>query len=273
MLAMIEQSRAAFEQAGAETTRGLAERLDMAGQKIEMLAGRLATQDEASQALLGNLARQLAELDSQFGDARRERRGAERAAQRVADRRCAKPPARCSARSSSGQVAGRRPDRAHAGDERGARPRSPSSCATRCRRPWPGSRSRPSAPPLRRKRWSRKMEAMQAAAALAADSTAESEASIARQRESLDALLATLREGTRDAEEQVARARRRGRRGRRRCGAAGRGYRAGADRRAGPGPRGRGAGGEPRPRGDRGGDPGERRGAGRGEPRARSRER
>ncbi len=39
MLAMIEQSRAAFEQAGADTTRGLAERLDMAGQKIEMLAG------------------------------------------------------------------------------------------------------------------------------------------------------------------------------------------------------------------------------------------
>ena len=62
MLAMIEQSRAAFEQAGAETTRGLAERLDMAGQKIEMLAGRLASQDAASQTLLGNIARQLDEI-------------------------------------------------------------------------------------------------------------------------------------------------------------------------------------------------------------------
>src|SRR6185503_1124425 len=62
MLAMIEQSRAAFEQAGAETTKGLAERLDLAGQKIEMLAGRLATQDQASRTLLGNIARQVEEV-------------------------------------------------------------------------------------------------------------------------------------------------------------------------------------------------------------------
>ena len=41
MLAMIEQSRAAFEQAGAETTRGLAERLDVAGQQ-DRDAGRPA---------------------------------------------------------------------------------------------------------------------------------------------------------------------------------------------------------------------------------------
>jgi hypothetical protein len=44
MLAMIEQSRAAFEQAGRRDHQGPAERPDLAGQKIEMLAGRLATQ-------------------------------------------------------------------------------------------------------------------------------------------------------------------------------------------------------------------------------------
>ena len=66
MLAMIEQSRAAFEQAGAEATRGLAERLDMAGRKIEMLAGRLASQDAASRTLLGGIARQLDEIDGQI---------------------------------------------------------------------------------------------------------------------------------------------------------------------------------------------------------------
>lgn len=66
MLAMIEQSRAAFEQAGADTTRGLAERLDMAGQKIEMLAGRLASQDAASRTLLGGIARQLDEIGGQI---------------------------------------------------------------------------------------------------------------------------------------------------------------------------------------------------------------
>ena len=66
MLAMIEQSRAAFEQAGAETTKGLAERLDLAGQKIEMLAGRLATQDQASRTLLGNIARQIDEVGRQI---------------------------------------------------------------------------------------------------------------------------------------------------------------------------------------------------------------
>lgn len=66
MLAMVEQSKAAFEEAGAETTRALAERLDMAGRKIEMLAGRLASQDAASRALLGGMTRQLDEIGVQI---------------------------------------------------------------------------------------------------------------------------------------------------------------------------------------------------------------
>src|SRR5204863_6661925 len=66
MLAMIEQSRVAFERAGADTTKGLAERLDLAGAKIEMLAGRLATQDQASRTLLANIARQIEEVGAQI---------------------------------------------------------------------------------------------------------------------------------------------------------------------------------------------------------------
>ncbi len=66
MLAMVEQSKAAFEEAGAETTKALAERLDMAGRKIEMLAGRLASQDAASRTLLGGITRQLDEIGTQI---------------------------------------------------------------------------------------------------------------------------------------------------------------------------------------------------------------
>ena len=79
MLAMVEQSKAAFEEAGAETTKALAERLDMAGRKIETLAGRLASQDAASRTLLGGMTRQLDEIGAQIahigdsGDRQNER--------------------------------------------------------------------------------------------------------------------------------------------------------------------------------------------------------
>jgi hypothetical protein len=201
MLAMIEQSRAAFEQAGAETTRGLAERLDMAGQKIEMLAGRLATQDKASQALLGNIARQLAELDSQFGTigANGEAHGAKLSE------------ALTGLRDTAGAL--------HQEIEQGhvqaesltARAQEMNAALgeviQRLREDMPpamagieiqAERTAASAEAV-----AGKMEAMQAAAALAADSTAESEASIARQREALDALLATLRESTAEAEAKM----------------------------------------------------------------------
>lgn len=201
MLAMIEQSRAAFEQAGAETTRGLAERLDMAAQKIEMLAGRLATQDKASQALLGNIARQLSELDGQFGalGENGEAHGAKLSEALTGLRDTAGAlhqeieqghalaeslTGRAEAMNAAlGEVVHRlREDMppAMAGIEIQAERTAASAAAV-----------------------AGKMEAMQAAAALAADSTAESEASIGRQREALDALLATLREGTADAEAKM----------------------------------------------------------------------
>jgi DNA repair exonuclease SbcCD ATPase subunit len=66
MLASIEQSRAAFAEAGAEATRSLSSRLDLIGNKIEGLAANLASQDEASNALVTGLSRELGNLETRF---------------------------------------------------------------------------------------------------------------------------------------------------------------------------------------------------------------
>ena len=201
MMAMIEQSRAAFEQAGAETTRGLAERLDMAGQKIEMLAGRLATQDKASQALLGNIARQLAGLDSQFaavsesGEAHsarlsealvglRDTAGALQQEIEQGDAQAQTLTERAQRMNAAlAEVIARLRDEmppAMAGVEIQAERTAASADAVTGR-----------------------MAAMQEAADGAAAATAQTEASVARQREALDALLATLREGAAEAEAKM----------------------------------------------------------------------
>ena len=66
MLAMIEQSRAAFDRAGEDAVRSLGQRLGTVGGKIEDLAAKLAAQDAASHALVDGLGRELAELDEKF---------------------------------------------------------------------------------------------------------------------------------------------------------------------------------------------------------------
>src|SRR5690606_36455312 len=66
MLAMVDQGRAAFEQAGAEASRRLSERLDQVGTHLEELSGQLAAQEAASQALVTGLAARLAEIDAQI---------------------------------------------------------------------------------------------------------------------------------------------------------------------------------------------------------------
>ncbi len=201
MLAMIEQSRAAFEQAGAETTRGLAERLDLAAQKIEMLAGRLATQDAASRTLVGGLSRQLGELEAQIGAVGRS---GETQSGRLTE---ALAGLRETADSLQREIAhGQAQSEALTGSARemGA---ALSQVTAQLREEMPpamagieiqAERTAASAQAV-----VAKMEAMQAAAVIAADCTAESEANIVRQRESLDALLATVRDGTRDAEDQL----------------------------------------------------------------------
>ena len=68
MLAQIEQSRAAFEQAGAESSRRIAGRLDEIGARIDSLADSLSTQDAASIAFVSGLSRELAALETRFAD-------------------------------------------------------------------------------------------------------------------------------------------------------------------------------------------------------------
>ena len=66
MLALLEQSRAAFERTGEDAAHSVAQRLDSIGAKMQELAGHLAAQDAASQTLVASLARELADLDERF---------------------------------------------------------------------------------------------------------------------------------------------------------------------------------------------------------------
>jgi hypothetical protein len=201
MLAMIEQSKAAFEEAGAEATKSLAERLDMAGRKIEMLAGRLASQDAASRTLLGGMARQLDEIGTQIahvgesGDQQNARlvqsmgtlRDTAAGLQREIDHGQAQSDAltsRAEAMAAAlAQVTAQLRDEmppAMAGIEIQSERTAASAEAVVA-----------------------KMERMESAAANAAAQIAGSEAGIERQREALDTLLATLSEGAREAEEKM----------------------------------------------------------------------
>ncbi|HYI64669.1 MAG TPA: hypothetical protein VEW71_07265 [Allosphingosinicella sp.] len=201
MLAMIEQSKAAFEEAGADATKSLAERLDMAGRKIEMLAGRLASQDAASRALLAGIARQIDEIGNQIahvgesGDAQNSRLTGSFAALRE------------TANALVGEI-----DHGQSQSETlTARAQEMGAALTEVTR-----QLRDEMPPamagveIQAERTAAsadavvaRMERMQAAAGSAASQVAESEASVARQRESLDALLATVREGATEAEAKL----------------------------------------------------------------------
>jgi len=201
MLAMIEQSRAAFEQAGAETTRGLAERLDLAGQKIEMLAGRLATQDQASRTLLGNIARQIDEVGGQIahlgasGDEQNARLAESMAALRATAQDLQREIDAGQARS--GELIGRTEALGAAlaqvtGQLRDEMPPAMAGVEIQAERT---ARSAATV--------TRQMAGMQQAAEAAAERTQATEASIERQREALAALLAALDEGAGDAEEKL----------------------------------------------------------------------
>jgi DNA repair exonuclease SbcCD ATPase subunit len=201
MLAMIEQSRAAFEEAGAEATKGLAERLDLAGRKVEMLAGRLASQDAASRTLLAGIARQLDEIGAQIahigdsGDVQNARLtqslGALRETASTLHREVDQGQAQAEALTArthelgsalalvTGQLRDEMPP-AMAGIEIQSERTAASAEAVVA-----------------------KMAAMEAAAKGAAAMVAESEAGIARQREALDALLALLRDGAGAAQESL----------------------------------------------------------------------
>ncbi len=201
MLAMIEQSRAAFEQAGAETTKGLAERLDLAGQKIEMLAGRLATQDQASRTLLGNIARHIDEVGKQIahigesGDAQNARltesMGALSVSAQALQREIALGDTQSEALTGRAQALGAA--LAEVTDQlRNQMPPAMAGIEIQAERTAAAAAA-----------VTGEMIAMRDAAETAAGSTAATEASISRQCESLDALFASLREGVREAEEKL----------------------------------------------------------------------
>jgi hypothetical protein len=201
MLAMIEQSRAAFEQAGADTTRGLAERLDLAAQKIEMLAGRLASQDQASRTLLANIARQLAEVDAQIarvgesGETQNQRLTGSIAALRTAAQELEREIGNGTLQADdlAARTHGLAGALAALTDQ--LRDEVPPALA--------GVEIQAERTAAAAEAVTGKMDAMQAAADKAAARTAESGDNIDRQRVALDALLVALRQGVNDAEEKL----------------------------------------------------------------------
>ncbi len=70
VLAAIEQSRAALDQAGEEAARNLGQRLDTIGAKIEALClANYRCPDTASHALVTGLSKELTDLDQWFAPA------------------------------------------------------------------------------------------------------------------------------------------------------------------------------------------------------------
>jgi hypothetical protein len=67
MLAMVEQSRAALNEAGEDAARQLGRRLETIGGKIEAVAAQLAAQDASSKALIASIDQEIGVLESRIG--------------------------------------------------------------------------------------------------------------------------------------------------------------------------------------------------------------
>jgi hypothetical protein len=201
MMAMIEQSRAGFEEAGAEASKSLAERLDMASRKIEMLAGRLASQDAASRTLLGGIARQIDEIGIQIahigesGDAQNARLTGSFATLRQTAQ--ALQSELELGEAQAGSLTGR------AEEMNAALARVTAQLREEMPPAMAGIEIQAERTAASAEAVVAKMERMESAASNAASQVATSEASVARQRESLDALLATLRDGAGEAERNL----------------------------------------------------------------------
>jgi len=203
MMAAIEQSRAALDRAGEDSARNLAQRLDTLSGKMETLAGHLAAQDAASHALVTGLGKELAELDATFarlgrtGTAGSESLSASLNAAREANRLLVEELG--SGRDRAGEIVGRAEEMAQAlsavaGQLNEALPEAFARIEEQA------GRTRQAASSLHPM-----VEGVQASAEAAAARVGEAEASIARQREALDSLLARLDEGVSGADEQLRR--------------------------------------------------------------------
>ena len=201
MLAMIEQSRAAFEEAGAEATKSLAERLELAGRQIEMLAGRLASQDAASRTLLAGIARQIDEIGGQIAEV----------GERGEAQNSRLTGSFATLRETANALVGEIDHGQSQSEALTARAQEMGAALSEVTR-----QLRDEMPPvmagveIQAERTAasadavvERMERMQSAAESAASRVAESEESVARQRESLDALLAAVREGAAEAEAKL----------------------------------------------------------------------
>ncbi len=201
MLAMVEQSRAAFEQAGAEAAQRLTAALDIAEAKVATLAAGLETQEAASRTLVEGISGQLGELDERLtalgasGDEQNARLTQSVEVLRDVARQLHKEVEAGS--TASGKLIDRTHEMADAltgvsgqfrelligalGEVEGQAERTREAVKSVV----------PS------------MEAIQAAAALAAESMSESEASAARQRASADAMIATVQGAVALADEKL----------------------------------------------------------------------
>ena len=201
MLAMVEQSRAAFEDAGAEASRRLMQRLDEAGARLEALAGGLAAQEASSAALVDGLSARLGEVEAQLaaigasGEAQHSRLGESIAALRGVAQELQRELDH--GKSASGELTGRARELTAALAEFTAQLRDevPSALV--------GLQNQARETEAALERVLPPVEAVQGAAAVTARSLADSEASVTRQRESLDALLARVAEGAAEAEERL----------------------------------------------------------------------
>ena len=201
MLAMIEQSRAAFERAGVEAVQGLSSRLEQVGAKMEWLAGQLAAQEAASQSLVASLAERLGEIDAQLaGIGRSGDEQTARLSQSIAGLHEVIRSLQSEldqGQQASGELIGRSREMTAAladftAELRNELPAALAGVQTQAERTEAAVQAvMPS------------VEAVQAAASLTATALADSEASVARQREALDTLLARVEEGTAAAERQL----------------------------------------------------------------------
>ena len=201
MLAMIEQSRAAFDQAGVEAVQGLGNRIDQVGEKLVWLAGELAAQDLASRNLVGTLSQRLAEIDGQLaaigqsGDEQGARLAQSIAGVQELTRTLQHELDHGQAASTALLGRSREMTAALAEFTSQLRDELPAALA--------GVQSQAERTEAAVQAVLPSVEAVQAAAALTASALSDSEASVARQRENLDALLARVEAGTSAAEEQL----------------------------------------------------------------------
>lgn len=200
-LAMIDHSNAALTRAGEDAARNLGQRLDQVGNQITKLADHLAAQDAASHALVTGLANELTDLDQRFiqiaeaGTNRTEGLEASiEGVRRVVNHLLGELNA---GTDRAGDLIGRAHDMAQAlsvmaqqldsevpaallrVEEQAARTHAATSAITP------------------------EIEAIRISAEGAAAKVGEAEASLVRQREAMDALIANLGDGLGAAEEQL----------------------------------------------------------------------